>query len=141
MNQTALNVIRFENRNGTTSWRVTGWLHGIRIRKNFKTREEAAAEKATLEIKVLQAASGIFSYSRAQAIADGVLVNLTQFPVVRAYWARSLCCTDTVWAIIEEATKSGSDLDGVLHDICWVAKTTISQGNREADTVEQAGEP
>jgi integrase len=31
----------------------------LRIRKNFKTREEAAAEKATLEIKALNAANGL----------------------------------------------------------------------------------
>ena len=47
-------VSRFENRNGVTSWRVAGWLHGVRIRKNYPTKEEAAAEKATLELKALQ---------------------------------------------------------------------------------------
>ncbi len=52
-------VSKFENRNGVTSWRVTGWLHGLRIRKNFKTREEAAAEKATLELKTLQTTAGM----------------------------------------------------------------------------------
>lgn len=54
-------VARFENRNGVISWRVTGWLHGVRIRKNFKIREEAAAEKATLELKAVQANSGMRS--------------------------------------------------------------------------------
>jgi hypothetical protein len=39
-------VSRFENRNGAISWRVDGRLHGVRIRRNFKTQEEAAAEKA-----------------------------------------------------------------------------------------------
>jgi hypothetical protein len=34
-------VGRYENRSGVSSWRVAGWLHGVRIRKNFKTREEA----------------------------------------------------------------------------------------------------
>ena len=58
MNHTDFAVSRFENRNGITSWRVSGLLAGVRIRKNFKTREEAAAEKATLEIKALQIASG-----------------------------------------------------------------------------------
>lgn len=43
--ENSLVVKRFENRNGVISWRVTGWLHGVRIRKNFKSREEAAAEK------------------------------------------------------------------------------------------------
>lgn len=49
MNQTGFSVSQFENRNEITSSRVAGWLHGGRIRKNFKTREEAAAEKAVPE--------------------------------------------------------------------------------------------
>jgi hypothetical protein len=36
-------VTPFENRNGFISYRVTGWLHGERVRKNFKTRAEANA--------------------------------------------------------------------------------------------------
>jgi hypothetical protein len=59
MNQAEFAVSQFENRNGITSWRVAGWLHGVRIRKNFKTREEAAAEKAALELNALQASSGL----------------------------------------------------------------------------------
>jgi hypothetical protein len=52
-------VSRFKNRNDVVSWRVSGSLHGIRIRKNLKTREEAAAEKAALELKALQATAGM----------------------------------------------------------------------------------
>ena len=52
-------VTRYENRSGVTSWRVSGWLHGVRIRKNFKSREEAAAEKAALELKAVQTTSGM----------------------------------------------------------------------------------
>lgn len=59
MNHTAFDVSRFENQSGTTAWRVTGWLHGLRVRKNFKSREEAAAEKAALEIKAVQTANGM----------------------------------------------------------------------------------
>lgn len=59
MSQTEFAVSRFENRNGVTSWRVAGWLHGVRIRKNFPTREEAAAEKQALEIKAAQTANGM----------------------------------------------------------------------------------
>jgi hypothetical protein len=54
-----LSLDRFENRNGVISWRVSGWLAGVRIRKNLKTHREAAAEKASLEIKALQQASGV----------------------------------------------------------------------------------
>ncbi len=52
-------VTRFVNPSGVLSWRVDGRLHGIRIRKNFETREEAAAEKAVLELKAAQANSGL----------------------------------------------------------------------------------
>jgi integrase len=63
MNQTKFAVSRFENRNGSTSWRVDGRLHGVRFRKNFKTKEEAAAEKAVLELKAAQVAAGMRSAS------------------------------------------------------------------------------
>ncbi len=58
-NTTSFEIARFKNRNGTASWRVSGWLHGSRIRKNFKSREEAAAEKTVLEIRAAQAATGL----------------------------------------------------------------------------------
>lgn len=65
MNHAEFAVRRFDNRNGVTSWRVTGWLHGVRIRKNLKSRQEAAAEKAALELKALQSASGLRSIATA----------------------------------------------------------------------------
>ncbi len=61
-------VNRFINRNGFVSWRVDGQLHGIRIRKNFKTKEEAAAEKAALEIKAEQDLSGLRSITTALTV-------------------------------------------------------------------------
>lgn len=59
MHHTGFEVIPFTNRNGSTSWRVVGWLHGDRIRKTFKTRAEAGAEKATLEVKAAQTSQGM----------------------------------------------------------------------------------
>jgi integrase len=59
MKSTEFHVSRFGNRNGTVSWRVSGWLHGARVRRNFKTREEAAAEWAALEVRAAQAAAGL----------------------------------------------------------------------------------
>jgi hypothetical protein len=59
MKKTKFHVCRFINRSGAVSWRVDGNLHGIRIRKNFKTREEAAAEKSIFELKAAQADSGL----------------------------------------------------------------------------------
>jgi integrase len=51
-------VSRFKNRNGAISWRVSGHLAGVRIRRNFKTREEAAAGKSVLQLKAIQGAAG-----------------------------------------------------------------------------------
>ena len=59
MNHTKFAIRRFENRNGVASWRVDGSLHGVRFRKNFKTREEAAAEQAALEIRAINEANGL----------------------------------------------------------------------------------
>ena len=85
MNQTTFTIVRFANRNGTVSWRVCGYLHGTRVRKNFRSREEAGAEKAALELYALQNASGL----RASATfltedqlreAEGAFRNLVDLP-------------------------------------------------------------
>lgn len=59
MNHTKFDLSRFKNRNGIMSWRVAGWLHGVRIRRNFPSREEAAAGRAALELKSVQASRGM----------------------------------------------------------------------------------
>ena len=59
MPDSSFDVTRFENRNGVVSWRASGWLHGLRVRKNFKSREEAGAELAALEAKAAQAAGNV----------------------------------------------------------------------------------
>ena len=58
MNQTKFVIRKFKNRNGTTSYRVSGFLSGLRLRKNFRTKPEAAAERSVLEIKAIQEAHG-----------------------------------------------------------------------------------
>jgi integrase len=52
-------VRRFRNRNGAFSFRVEATLNGVRIRRNFKTPEDAAAEKAALEVRALQMSSSL----------------------------------------------------------------------------------
>ena len=59
MKPTKFVIRRFKNRNGVHSFRVTGHLNGVRIRRNFKSQEEAATEKAHLELKGLQLASNL----------------------------------------------------------------------------------
>ena len=57
----SFSVSRFRNRNGVFPYRVDGRLNGVRIRRNFKTLEEAATEKASLELKGLQIVSNLRS--------------------------------------------------------------------------------
>jgi hypothetical protein len=55
--QSKFSLKEFKNPSGAIVWRVTGWLNDERIRLNFKTSAEAAAEKGALEIKAYQATS------------------------------------------------------------------------------------
>ena len=67
----------------------------------------------------------IFSYSRVQAIADGVLVDISGLPIVRQHWRAPMACTAAVWTEIQDAVSHGCDIDGVLHDLSWMAKCAI----------------
>src|SRR5208283_4593786 len=60
MNQvTSFVISEFTNPSGEIVYRVSGWLDGKRIRKNFATRAEALAERQVLEIQRLQAETGV----------------------------------------------------------------------------------
>jgi len=68
----------------------------------------------------------VYSYTRSQAVEDGVLIDLTVLEITRQHWKLQLCCTDSVWAIITDATEHhGKDLIGILHDLYTVAKFGI----------------
>ena len=56
-------VSRFKNRNGVFSFRVDGQLNGVRIRRNFKTQEEAQAKYDTC-------ATQIASYNAGKSATD-----------------------------------------------------------------------
>jgi transposase-like protein len=60
MNQvTSFVISEFTNPSGEIVYRVSGWLEGKRIRKNFATRVEALAERQVFEIQRLQAETGV----------------------------------------------------------------------------------
>ncbi len=76
----------------------------------------------------------IYSYTRTQAIEDGVLVDLSQVDSIKQHWKLPVACTSTLWAIIEEALKrKDQDVSGICHDISTMAKLAI----REAANTEQ----
>jgi hypothetical protein len=59
MYPSAFTVSRFLHPKAVTFWRVDGRIQGLSIRKNFKTRAGASAEKASLEAKAAQTETGI----------------------------------------------------------------------------------
>lgn len=73
----------------------------------------------------------IFRYTRANAISDGVLVDLSQVETVKAHWKHHFACTDTVYGLIERAIEAGGcDLNGIMHDISVIAQGEARKGGR-----------
>jgi len=59
MNPKSFVISEFTNPSGEIVFRVSGWLDGKRVRKNFPTREEAKAEVNVLEVQALQNDTGL----------------------------------------------------------------------------------
>ena len=77
----------------------------------------------------------IYSYSRAQAIEDGVLVDLSHVDSIRQHWKHPFACTSAVWGIIEEALqRPGQDSCGICHDISTMCKLAI-RSSRDAEQI------
>ena len=72
----------------------------------------------------------IFSYTRAQAIEDGVLVDLTAWAKETGFRI-TVACTSTVWngyIVPPEGTKElGQSERGRAHDLLWMAYLAIRQ--------------
>lgn len=74
----------------------------------------------------------IYSYSRRQAIEDGVLVDLSEVNSVKQHWKHPFACTSMVWALIESALeKPDQDLSGICHDIATMAKLAVREDNAD----------
>jgi hypothetical protein len=50
-------VGRFKNLNGVLSFRVISQLNGVLVRRDFRSQEEASAEKAALELQAAKMGS------------------------------------------------------------------------------------
>ena len=80
----------------------------------------------------------IFSYTRAQAIADGVLIDLTEEAAKHGFRI-PFACTDSIWQEIEwgehEKPGAGQCTEGRLYDVLHMAILSASQA-KEASQVE-----
>ena len=68
----------------------------------------------------------IYSYTRSQALEDGVLVDLNQWiPIEESGYKHPIACTSTVFAIIKQAVENRkyyNDYKGVVWDILWMSR-------------------
>jgi len=71
----------------------------------------------------------IYTYTRAQALEDGVLVDLNQWiPQKESGFKYPTACTASVFAIIEAAVKNKkhcNDFKGVIWDILWMSRKYV----------------
>ena len=70
----------------------------------------------------------ISTYTRAEAIEDGVLVDLMQdsmADVARQHYKHPIACTAAVRGIMQRAVENerhGNDYAGILHDMLWMSR-------------------
>src|SRR5579885_537438 len=84
----------------------------------------------------------IYSYTRAQALADGVLVDVTaaarevgfKVPVAMtiAAWKEAVEPSG-VKAVPPSFPKSGTDERGRLHDVVWVLRLSLNRAKTRVD--------
>ena len=71
----------------------------------------------------------IYSYTREQAIEDGVLVDLMQdemTAVCRQHYKFPIACTYEVFSIMQKAVENENycnDYAGILHDMLWMSRS------------------
>lgn len=70
----------------------------------------------------------IHTYTRAQAIEDGVLVDLMQDAmagVARQHYKHPIACTSAVFEVMRKAVENKrccNDYAGILHDMLWMSR-------------------
>jgi hypothetical protein len=103
-------------------------------------RDDAAKRQPTLE-EIF--GEPIASYSRRQAIEDGVLVDLTQPETVRAVreagfkWPVAMTATAFAATICEpgQPLPEGQDIDGRLWDVLWMLSLAVKGSRESSDRV------
>jgi hypothetical protein len=79
----------------------------------------------------------IFSYSRAQAIADGVLVDVSETATELGFKIPMVITADLHACLTPSRADQahGQDYDGRLWDVLWLAALSIRLNDRYTDTV------
>lgn len=118
--QSGFKIQDFHNRNGTVSHRVSGWLRGVRIRRNFKLKADAQEELRALELQELATANEFRTVVTR--------LNEAQVREAEAVFERLKGKSHNVWSYIDYAVahwrppESDKSLDDAVAD--YVATRT-----------------
>lgn len=85
--------------------------------------------------KLFEEAEVIHTYSRAQALADGVLVDVSEWASPREMMGGfriPVAVTAAVWALCEPPAGSSESRRGRAHDVLWMAGLA-ARANRDED--------
>ena len=73
----------------------------------------------------------IYSYSRAQAINDGVLIDISaMYPITRRLYKFPIACTDSVWNVIQ--STGHENLLGIVAKVLVASQQNITTRIDEA---------
>ena len=78
----------------------------------------------------------ISTYTRVEAIADGFLVDLTEWANESGNFTLPVAVTSSVWADIENipASKKGwQDVRGRAHDLFWMAYLAVRNNSHKTE--------
>ncbi len=121
--------------------RIIGDRHGLTV--SIRNRAFPASEKRIEQEAETGWGEPIHVYTRAQAISDGVLVDLSAVApdVCRQHYKYPVACTASVWGIIERALNTPGELQdvaGIVHDMLWMSRVSgkaINQQTRQFPTI------
>jgi hypothetical protein len=81
--------------------------------------------------KLFADADVIHRYTRAQAIEDGVLVDVSEWASqheMRGGFMIPVAVTSAVWALVQALEDSHEDTRGRAHDVLWLARHAVTHG-------------
>ena len=101
----------------------------IRIVTQSNHERSRAMEETSIMESIFGDCEVISRYTRANAISDGVLVDITtNFPELCKMYKFPVACTDSVWRIITRAVESKkhcNDIEGLICDVLCMSQKGI----------------
>lgn len=105
----------------------------------MKANEKSEPDKQGASDDFWAGAPMIHSISREQALAEGLLVDVTEADAAKGKFRVPVAVTRALWDVIETIPETGrgagQDWQGRLHDVTWMAHLA-ARGAKDSDRAE-----